>query len=94
MFGSPLVVRSFLPLNFVVLLHDHRTFGASGGGVRQDVDRWRELADRRRAISYLESRPEVDPDRIGFKGTSNAPGRALVLSATDWRGGTCAHVAK
>jgi hypothetical protein len=66
MFGSPLVVRSFLPLHFVVLLHDHRTFGASGGELRRAVDRWRELADRRRAISYLESPPEVDPDRIRF----------------------------
>jgi hypothetical protein len=38
MFGSPLVVRSFLPLNFIVLLHDHRTFGASGGELRHGVD--------------------------------------------------------
>jgi fermentation-respiration switch protein FrsA (DUF1100 family) len=70
---------------FVVLLHDHRTFGTSGGEPRQDVDPWRQVADWRRAISYLESRPEVDPDRIGLWGTSYAGGHALVLGATDRR---------
>ena len=70
---------------FVVLLHDHRTFGVSGGEPRQDVDPWRQIADWRRAISYLESRPEVDAGRIGLWGTSYAGGHSLVLGATDRR---------
>jgi fermentation-respiration switch protein FrsA (DUF1100 family) len=76
---------AFADAGFVVLLHDHRTFGISGGEPRQDVDPWRQVADWRRAISYLESRPEVDPDRIGLWGTSYAGGHALVLGATDRR---------
>jgi uncharacterized protein len=76
---------AFADAGFVVLLHDHRTFGTSGGDPRQDVDPWRQVADWRRAISYLESRPEVDPDRIGLWGTSYAGGHALVLGATDRR---------
>jgi cephalosporin-C deacetylase-like acetyl esterase len=77
--------RAFADDGFVVLLHDHRGFGASGGEPRQDVDPWRQIADWRRAISFLEDRPEVDPERIGLWGTSYAGGHAIVLGATDGR---------
>ncbi|MDX2705453.1 alpha/beta hydrolase [Streptomyces sp. PA03-6a] len=77
--------RSFAEDGFVVLLHDHRTFGASDGEPRQDVDPWQQITDWRRAISYLESRPEVDADRIGLWGTSYAGGHAIVLGASDRR---------
>jgi uncharacterized protein len=76
---------AFAAAGFVVLLHDHRSFGVSGGEPRQDVDPWRQIADWRRAISYLESRPEVDAGRIGLWGTSYAGGHSLVLAATDRR---------
>ncbi|MGV9349622.1 alpha/beta hydrolase [Streptomyces spiralis] len=68
-----------------MLAHDHRTFGSSSGTPRHDVNPWQQIADWRRAISRLESRPEVDPDRIGVWGTSFAGGHALVLGATDRR---------
>jgi fermentation-respiration switch protein FrsA (DUF1100 family) len=83
--GITKFAEAFARAGFVVLLHDHRTFGISGGEPRQDVDPWRQLADWRRAISYLESRPEVDSQRIGLWGTSYAGGHALVLGATDRR---------
>ena len=83
--GLAKFAEAFADAGFVVLLHDHRNFGTSGGEPRQDVDPWRQVADWRRAISYLESRPEVDPDRIGLWGTSYAGGHALVLGATDRR---------
>jgi uncharacterized protein len=70
---------------FAVLLHDHRSFGTSDGEPRQDVDPWQQITDWRRAISFLESRPEVDPARIGLWGTSYAGGHAIVLGATDRR---------
>jgi hypothetical protein len=75
----------FAGAGFVVLVHDHRGFGASDGEPRYDVDPWRQIADWRRAISYLESRPEVNPNRIGLWGTSYAGGHAIVLGATDRR---------
>lgn len=77
--------RTFAENGFAVLLHDHRTFGASDGEPRQDVDPWQQIADWRRAISCLESRPEVDAHRIGLWGTSYAGGHAIVLGATDRR---------
>jgi hypothetical protein len=83
--GIAKFAEAFADAGFVVLLHDHRTFGVSDGEPRQDVDPWRQIADWRRAISYLESRPEVDASRIGLWGTSYAGGHALVLGATDRR---------
>jgi fermentation-respiration switch protein FrsA (DUF1100 family) len=77
--------KAFAEAGFVVLLHDHRGFGASDGAPRQDVDPWRQIADWRRAISYLESLDVVDPKRIGLWGTSYAGGHAIVLGATERR---------
>ena len=76
---------AFAAAGFVVLVHDHRNFGTSGGDLRGDIVPWQQIADWRRAISYLESRPEVDATRIGLWGTSYAGGHALVLGATDRR---------
>jgi len=77
--------RAFAEAGFVVLLHDHRNFGASDGAIRHDVDPWRQIADWRRAISFLENQPEVDSSRIGVWGTSYAGGHVIVLGATDRR---------
>jgi fermentation-respiration switch protein FrsA (DUF1100 family) len=77
--------RAFAEAGFVVLLHDHRNFGASDGAIRHDVDPWRQIADWRRAISFLENQPAVDSSRIGVWGTSYAGGHVIVLGATDRR---------
>lgn len=77
--------EAFASAGFAVLLHDHRGFGRSGGEPRQDIDPWQQIADWRRAISYLETRPEIDPTKIGLWGTSYAGGHAIVLGATDRR---------
>jgi len=75
----------FAEAGFVVVVHDHRNFGLSGGQPRGDIDPWQQIADWRRIISYLESRPDVDAARVGLWGTSYAGGHALVLAATDRR---------
>jgi uncharacterized protein len=83
--GIAKFAEAFAAAGFIVLLHDHRGFGVSEGEPRQDVDPWRQISDWHWAISYLESRPEVDASRIGIWGTSYAGGHALVLGATDKR---------
>jgi uncharacterized protein len=75
----------FAAAGFVVLLHDHRTFGLSTGEPRQDINPWSQIEGWRRAISYLEALPQVDPGRIGVWGSSFAGGHVLVLGATDSR---------
>lgn len=77
--------RAFAEAGFAVLLHDHRGFGHSAGEPRQDVDPWRQISDWRRAVSFLETVPEVDSTRIGLWGTSYSGGHALILGATDHR---------
>src|SRR5262249_47629014 len=83
--GLDRFARVFTEAGFVVLVHDHRGFGASDGQPRFDVDPWVQIADWRRAISFLESLPTVNADRIGVWGTSYARGHAIVLGATDRR---------
>ncbi|WP_324191994.1 alpha/beta hydrolase [Nocardia brasiliensis] len=75
----------FAAAGFAVLSHDHRSFGESDGEPRQDIDPWRQIHDWRRALSFLEARPEIDAQRIGLWGNSYAGGHAIVLGATDRR---------
>jgi hypothetical protein len=83
--GLERFARTFADAGFVVLVHDHRGFGASDGSPRYDIDPWVQIADWRRAISFLESQPFVDANRIGLWGSSYAGGHAIVLGATDRR---------
>jgi fermentation-respiration switch protein FrsA (DUF1100 family) len=83
--GIDAFAEAFAKAGFVVLLHDHRGFGDSGGQPRHDVNPWQQITDWRRAISYLQQRPEVDENRVGLWGTSFAGGHAIVLGATDRR---------
>ena len=50
--------QAFADAGFVVLVHDHRNFGANDGTVRHDIDPWRQIADWRRAISFLEAQSQ------------------------------------
>jgi uncharacterized protein len=83
--GLERFAQAFADAGFVVLVHDHRGFGASGGSPRFDIDPWVQIADWRRAISFLQNHPDVDAGRIGLWGTSYAGGHAIVLGATDRR---------
>ncbi|MFD3455117.1 alpha/beta hydrolase [Streptomyces sp. NPDC058691] len=75
----------FAEAGFVAIIHDHRSFGLSGGWPRHDIDPWRQILDWRRVITYLQELPGVDPDRIGLFGSSYAGGHALVLAGSDPR---------
>jgi fermentation-respiration switch protein FrsA (DUF1100 family) len=83
--GIEPLARAIAEAGFVVLLHDHRNFGDSGGSPRNDIDPWRQIDDWRQAISYLETLDFVDAARIGLWGSSYSGGHALVLGATDRR---------
>ena len=43
--GLERFAQAFAAAGFVVLVHDHRNFGTSGGHLCGDVDPWRQIAD-------------------------------------------------
>jgi len=77
--------RWFARAGFATLAIDYRTFGRSEGEPRAQLFPMREAEDYRNAISFLQSRPEVDPQRIGIWGTSFAGGLVLFVGAVDRR---------
>jgi len=70
---------------FVVLAVDWRTVGSSEGEPRCQWQPFWQVDDLRSGVSYLRTRPEVDPERIGLWGHSTAAGVAVVAGALDRR---------
>jgi uncharacterized protein len=69
---------------FVSLTMDFRGFGESEG-VRGEVIPYLQVFDASNAISYLQSRPEVDADKIALLGVSLGGGEVAYIAARDRR---------
>jgi len=52
---------------------------------RTNLNNFRETEDFRSAISYIQTEPGVDPERIGVWGSSNGASVVLMVAATDAR---------
>lgn len=77
--------EAFSQAGMTVLLYDHRGFGDSDGRIRQEIDPYQQLSDFRDAITFAQTLPNVDPDRVGVWGSSFAGGHAIMLGANDHR---------
>lgn len=75
----------FVKEGFAVLIFDYRNFGASDGKLRQHLDPWWQIEDYRNAITFAETLPEVDKERIAVWGISYSGGHALIVGALDPR---------
>ena len=75
----------FARAGMAVLVFDNRNFGASDGEPRLEIDPWAQVRDYRHAISYIQTLPGIDRDRIGVWGSSYSGGHVLVLGAIDKR---------
>jgi hypothetical protein len=75
----------FASSGLAALVYDNRNLGASDGTPRFEIDPVSQMRDYRHAITYAQSRPEVDPFRIGIWGTSYSGGLALIVAALDKR---------
>ena len=77
--------RSFTEAGYVVLVFDYRGFGGSEGD-RTVILPQSQADDIRNAITYLQTRPEVDPRRIGLFGSGGTGGaNPIYVAAVDQR---------
>jgi dipeptidyl aminopeptidase/acylaminoacyl peptidase len=89
-FYQPYVER-FVDAGYAVLLADYRGWGDSGGP-RGEIVPLRQVDDVRNALSYLETRDDVDPRRLSVVGVSFGGGNALYAAAVDERIRCCVAV--
>jgi uncharacterized protein len=61
---EPQYAQAFVDRGYAALIFDYRKVGASDGARRQHLDPWEQVEDYRNAISWVETRPELDADRI------------------------------
>ncbi|MGV2582911.1 UNVERIFIED_CONTAM: alpha/beta hydrolase [Mycobacterium avium subsp. hominissuis] len=82
---QPDYAKYFVDAGFAALIFDYRSLGASDGQPRQHLDPAAQIEDYRNAISFCESAPDLDADRVGIWGISYSGGHVLVVGATDPR---------
>ncbi|MFQ5878997.1 MAG: alpha/beta hydrolase [Dehalococcoidia bacterium] len=75
----------FVRQGLAVLIFDYRTFGLSDGSPRQHINPYGQIEDYRNAITFVETLPEVDAERIGIWGISYSGGHVLIVGALDPR---------
>jgi fermentation-respiration switch protein FrsA (DUF1100 family) len=77
--------RAFADAGFAALAIDYRYWGESEGEPRRRNFPMDKAEDYRNAVSYLQTRPDIDPARIGVWGTSFSGGTVLHVAAVDRR---------
>lgn len=75
----------FAAAGLAVLVYDNRNLGASDGTPRDEIDPVAQRRDYGHAVTFAQSRPEIDPRRIGIWGTSYTGGLVLIAAAIDRR---------
>jgi fermentation-respiration switch protein FrsA (DUF1100 family) len=76
------IARVFCRAGYVALTFDYRGFGKSEGR-RNRLFPMEQVEDVRAAVTYLRTRPEVDPDRLSIYGTSFGGGVSVAAAALD-----------
>lgn len=70
---------------YACLAFDNRNFGESDGTPRYEIIPSLQISDYSDAITYAQTLPEVNPDKIAVWGSSYSGGHVLHLGATDRR---------
>jgi cephalosporin-C deacetylase-like acetyl esterase len=82
---QPDYARVFADAGVAALVFDYRNLGTSDGEPRQHIDPWQQIEDYKNAITFVETRSELDARRIGIWGISYSGGHVLIVGATDPR---------
>jgi hypothetical protein len=82
---QPDYATQFVAAGFAALIFDYRNLGDSDGEPRQHLDPWMQIEDYYNAISYVETREDIDAKRIAIWGISYSGGHVLIVGATDPR---------
>src|SRR3990172_8143053 len=77
--------RSFCRAGLAVLVYDHRNFATSDREPRQEINPWVQCREYLDALSFVATRPEVDPARLAIWGDSYTAAQVIVVSACDTR---------
>lgn len=77
--------EAFANAGLAALVYDNRNIGTSDGEPRGEIDPVAQMRDYRHAITYAQSRSEVDVEHIGVWGTSYTGGLVLIAAALDKR---------
>lgn len=77
--------KALTAAGFITLAIDYRSFGESGGEVHGNLFPLDQVEDFRNAISWLQARDDVDPERIGIWGMSFGGGIVIQTAAVDRR---------
>jgi hypothetical protein len=77
--------RSFARAGLAALIYDHRNLGSSDGEPRGEINPWVQCRGFLDALSFAETQPEVDAERIALWGDSFAGGEVLLVAACDPR---------
>jgi uncharacterized protein len=83
--AQPRFAEVFAEQGLAALIFDYRSFGGSSGDPRQHIDPWGQIEDFRNALSFLETREEIDAERLAAWGISYSGGHVLILGALDAR---------
>src|SRR4051794_2402683 len=78
--------EGLLDAGIAVLVFDYRGFGDSEGDATY-LDPMTQVEDWRNAITYLETRPEIDPTRLGVFGSGGTGGGNAIVVAGVGPGG-------
>lgn len=70
---------------FAVILYDHRNFGISDGEPRQEINFWVQSRGYIDAIDFVQTLPEVDPEKIAVWGCSLSAEEVFLVGSIDDR---------
>ena len=89
--GSVATAKMLAGFGYVVLRFDMRGCGQSEGPLGRVIC-LEQVEDTKHALSFLATRPEVDPDRIGVIGASFGAAVAVYTAGVDSRVAACISV--